>query len=89
MDGPADIADPPWYVPGHAMDFSGKDWDYATAMGKSSGALSTMPWAQLEPILKSLWQEMQGYPPWEQSRIPMYEAWKRERLQHPSTTRSA
>ena len=72
MSQEADIVDPPWFDPNHVMDFSGKDWDYATAMGKSSGALSTMPWKQLEPILQSLWLDMSGYPPWELSRVPMY-----------------
>jgi hypothetical protein len=83
----SDITDPPWFDPNHTNDYSGKDWDYATAMGKSSGALSTMPWEQLEPILQSLWSEMKGYPPWEESRVPMYQAWKQERLRHPDATR--
>jgi hypothetical protein len=87
MNNETEHVDPPWFDPNHGADFSGKDWDYATAMGKSSGALSTMPWEQLEPILQSLWLDMKGYPPWELSRIPMYQAWKLERMKHPGTTR--
>ena len=87
MGTQTEIVDPPWFDPNHALDFSGKDWDYATSMGRSSGALSTMPWDELEPTLKSLWAEMLGYPPWEQSRIPMYQAWRAERIRHPDSTR--
>ncbi|UHQ19088.1 hypothetical protein LVB87_12980 [Lysobacter sp. KIS68-7] len=87
MSDETEIVDPPWFDPNHGADFSSKDWDYATAMGKSAAALSTMPWGQLESILQSLWREMKGYPPWEQSRVPMYQAWKLERMKHPGITR--
>lgn len=81
------LIDPPWYDADEPGDYSDKAWDYATSMGRSSGALSTMPWAQLEPILQSLWLDMLGYPPWEESRVPMYRAWRKERLLHPDATR--
>ena len=75
-----EYVDPPWYDSELAAGLTGKDWDYAISMGRSSGALSTMPWPELEPILQSLWSDMSGYPPWTVSRQAIYCAWRKERI---------
>jgi hypothetical protein len=82
-----DLVDPPWYDPVAAAALTGRDWDYATSMGRSAGALSTMAWTQLEPILQSLWYDMTGYPPWEEARQAVYRAWRKERSKHDGTSR--
>ena len=81
------LVDPPWYDADFAATLTGRDWDYATSMGRSSAALSTMPWTELEPILQSLWHEMTGYPPWDESRQAIYRAWRKERSKHIGTVR--
>ena len=77
-----ELVDPVWFDVETAASLVGRDWEYATSMGRSSGALSTMPWPELEPILQNLWSEMSGYPPWEDARQAIYLAWRKERSRH-------
>ena len=75
-----EIIDPSWYSADLAEALIGKDWDYAISMGKSAGTLSMMSWAELEPILHRLWNELEeGYPPWDMARLAIYRTWRSER----------